>query len=96
MVQLVEHRGTTEYEDFENAQEPYDELFVIVYDTIPIMDFIAFQIFLAYVIYHVISKMRGNEKNVKMNNFGIALSMLGIWFSMVFFSDILTISLFYE
>jgi len=32
--------------------------------------------FLVYVTYHVISKLRGNEKNVEMNNFGIFLAML--------------------
>jgi len=37
------------------------------------------QIFLAYVVYHVISKIRGNEKNCKMNNYGIALAVLGLW-----------------
>ena len=34
---------------------------------------------LTYVTYHVISKLRGNEKNVKMNNFGIALAVLGLF-----------------
>ena len=35
-------------------------------------------IFLTYEIYHLISKLRGNEKNVRMNNFGISLAVLGV------------------
>ena len=32
--------------------------------------------FLTYVTYHVISKIRGNEKNPMMNNFGIFMALL--------------------
>jgi len=60
------------------------------------MDFIAMQIFLTYVIYHMISKMRGNEKNVKMNNFGIALSLLGFWYMTVISIDDGTYSVVYD
>jgi len=83
MVQLIEHRGTTAYEDFEYALGPYLELKDDLYETIAIMDFIALQIFLSYVIYHLISKMRGNEKNLKMNNFGIGVAVLGLWFMII-------------
>ena len=85
MVQLIEHRGTTAYEDFESALGPYYELSDNVQATIAIMDFFAMQIFLTYVIYHLISKMRGNEKNVKMNHFGIGLAVLGLWSTAVYF-----------
>ena len=47
-------------------------------------------IFLMYLIYHVISKIRGNEKNVQLNNFGIGLSLLGlVTFSIVFTDKII-------
>jgi len=37
---------------------------------------VALLIVYAYVIYHLISKLRGNEKNVKMNNYGILFAVL--------------------
>ena len=40
-----------------------------------------------YLIYHVISKIRGNEKNVQLNNFGIGLSLLGIVSYSILFID---------
>ena len=40
---------------------------------------VAALIFLTYVTYHLISKLRGNEKNAQQNNFGIALAVLGLW-----------------
>ena len=42
---------------------------------------------LTYVTYHIISKLRGNEKNVQMNNFGIALAVLVLFSYSVYFSD---------
>jgi len=39
-----------------------------------------------YVLYHLISKLRGNEKNVHMNNFGVALAVLGVAMYSVWFS----------
>jgi len=92
MIQFIEHRGTTADEDFEQEVESYRELVDRINETIPIIEFIALQIFLTFVIYHLISKMRGNEKNVKMNNFGIALSLLGLWCSVVEFIDFAEIS----
>jgi len=38
---------------------------------------VAVLIFLMYVTYHLISKLRGNERNVSMNTFGIGLAGLG-------------------
>ena len=37
--------------------------------------------------YHVISKLRGNEKNRHMNNFGVALAVLGFVYYSVFFNS---------
>jgi len=95
-VQLIENRGTTEFEDFEKALGQYYEHYSEVDYALAIIDFIAFLIFLAYVVYHLISKMRGNEKNVKMNNFGIALGVLGLWCSTVYFISAGTLSVMYE
>jgi len=39
---------------------------------------VAVLIFLMYVTYHLISKLRGNERNVSMNTFGIVMAVLGI------------------
>ena len=83
MVQLIEHRGTTAYEDFENTLGPYNELTDDVLEISAIMDFIAMQIFLTYVVYHLISKMRGNEKNIKMNNYGLGVAVLGLWYMII-------------
>jgi len=48
---------------------------------------IATLIFLTYVVYHVISKLRGNETNVQMNNYGIALAVLGLVHCSFSFTD---------
>jgi len=48
---------------------------------------VAALIFLTYLTYHLISKVRGNEKNVQQNNFGIALAVLGLWNYSVTFTD---------
>ena len=34
-------------------------------------------VFVMYVLYHLISKFRGNEKNVHMNNYGVSLAVVG-------------------
>ena len=44
-------------------------------------------ILLTYVVYHVISKVRGNEKNGPMNNYGQLLAVLGFAFYSVYFID---------
>ena len=42
------------------------------------------------MIYHVISKLRGNEKNWSTNNFGIYLAALGLVYYSVEFTDLAT------
>jgi len=42
---------------------------------------------LTYVVYHLISKMRGNEKNIKMNNYGLGVAVLGLWYTADYFID---------
>jgi len=44
-------------------------------------------IFLIYLTYHLISKLRGNERNVSMNTFGMMLAMLGFVDWSVSFTD---------
>jgi len=53
-------------------------------------------IFLTYVTYHLISKLRGNEKNAQQNNFGIALAMLGLLSYSMYFINELTFSRIYD
>jgi len=57
---------------------------------------VALLIFVTYEIYHLISKLRGNEKNVRMNNFGIALTVLGGVYCSVRFTDFAMIMLYYD
>ena len=40
---------------------------------------ISFAVFVFFFTYHVISKLRGNEKNTKMNNQAIFLSFIGLF-----------------
>ena len=47
----------------------------------------ALLIFVTYEIYHLISKLRGNEKNVSMNNFGVSLAVLGVVYCSVYFTE---------
>jgi len=51
---------------------------------------VAALIFLMYVTYHLISKFRGNERNVSMNTFGIALAIPGFVSCLVPFIDYAT------
>jgi len=53
-------------------------------------------IFLAYVTYHLISKLRGNEKNAQQNNFGIVLAVLGLYCYLHGFSDNMAYSVIYD
>ena len=49
--------------------------------------FAAFLVVLFFVTYHVISKLRGNEKNASMNNYGIGLSSLGLVYYAIIFTN---------
>ena len=51
---------------------------------------VAVLIFLMYVTYHLISKLRGNEKNVSLNTFGIALAVLGFVNVSIMFTEFAT------
>jgi len=58
--------------------------------------FVALMTVHAYVVYHVISKLRGNEKNPQMNNFGISLALLLLVVYSVNFTNHATSSIIYD
>ena len=88
--ELVEIRGMTPAEGFAEALEPYHEL-LGEKDAILTWYFgLALLTLLMYVIYHLISKIRGNEKNVELNNYGIRLALVGlVGYSLVFSEQVL-------
>jgi len=76
-VELASNSAVTDKE-VQILNKWYYELKDTVYLWINTENGVAALIFLTYVTYHLISKLRGNEKNVHQNNFGIALAMLGL------------------
>ena len=86
-AEFIETYGTTPDEKFAYDLGQYQEL-KDEQDTILLWLFgLAMLIFLMYLIYHVISKIRGNEKNVQLNNYGIFLSLLGLVNYSIYFTD---------
>ena len=85
--ELIEIRGTTSDEDFVNAIGPYYELRDKELFIFTRLFGLASLIFLTYLIYHVISKIRGNEKNVPLNTYGIGLSLLMLVNYSILFTD---------
>jgi len=75
-VELIEIHGTPPAEVFAYDLGQYRELRDKEDEITTWLLGLASLIFLMYLIYHVISKIRGNEKNVQLNNFGIGLSLL--------------------
>ena len=65
----------------------YHELKDEVLSTLTVEFGVALLIIYAYVIYHLISKLRGNEKNSRMNNFGVSLALLVFVTNSVWFTD---------
>jgi len=85
-VEFIETHGPSQEEVKNTTLNSYFELLDNVLFALEIEDGVALLIFVTYVLYHVISKLRGNEKNVHMNDYGIALAVLGVaaysvWFS---------------
>jgi len=86
-VEMIEIRGTPPDEEFADDLGQYREL-SDKEDKITTWLFgLASLIFLMYLIYHVISKIRGNEKNVQLNNFGIGLSLVMLVYFSIWFID---------
>ena len=88
-LELASHSEVTDKE-YQSALKWYYELYDTVYTWILTEDGVAFLIFLMYVTYHLISKLRGNERNVSMNTFGIALAVLGFFHVSVGFTSAVT------
>jgi len=76
-VELASHSDVTDKE-VQSALKWYYELIDTVHSWLVTEDGVAVLMSLMYVIYHLISKLRGNEKNVSMNTFGIAMAMLAL------------------
>ena len=75
---FIEIHGPSLAEERQTTNDAYQELRDDVYLTGTVLYGAALLIFVTYEIYHLISKLRGNEKNVRMNNFGIAVAVLGV------------------
>ena len=86
--QFIEHNGPTEEEVKSAFRWRYE--FVLQEDmNMTELYGVALVVFLAHVIYHTISKLRGNEKNDSMNNFGIGLALIGLVNCIVGFADLM-------
>ena len=85
--EFIETHGPSTVEERQAILDAYYELLDFVTTTFTVEFGMVLLIFVTYVIYHVISKLRGNEKNVRMNNYGIALAVLGIVYYSVDFAD---------
>jgi len=75
------------YKEVQAVKKWYDKLHNTLFTWEVTKDGVAALIFLMYVTYHLISKLRGNERNVSMNTFGISLALLGIVNISVTFTD---------
>jgi len=70
-VEFIEIHGPGFAEEKQIILEAYHELYDNVFCAETYLYGAALFILLTYVIYHVISKVRGNEKNGPMNNYGL-------------------------
>jgi len=85
-VELIETHGSSQEEERNTFNAWYYERRDDVILAFTIEDGAALLVFVTYVLYHVISKLRGNEKNVHMNNYGVSLAVLGVAYYSVSFS----------
>ena len=88
-TEKTSHSDVTDQE-VQAADKGYYELKDTVYTWETSEYGVAALIFLMYVTYHLISKLRGNERNVSMNTFGIAMAMLGFVNYLISFTDYAT------
>ena len=84
---FIESHGPSLAEEQQTTIDAYRELKDEVYSTLSVEFGVALLISYAYVIYHLISKFRGNEKNAHMNNFGVVLALLLFLYYSVYFTD---------
>jgi len=75
-TEFIESHGPSLEEENKIIWDSYFELKQDVYSTLNVEDGVALLVVYTYVIYHLISKLRGNEKNAQMNNFGVVLALL--------------------
>jgi len=85
-AEFIETLGPSQEEERNTISASYYERRDNVYFAIAIEDGATLLVFVMYVLYHLISKLRGNEKNVHMNNLGVALALLGVAMYSVWFS----------
>ena len=90
---FIEINGPSLDEEQQTTIDAYYELRDDVNSTQTVLMPVALLIFVTYEIYHLISKLRGNEKNVRMNNFGISLAVLGVVYYTVVFTNLATYTL---
>jgi len=86
-TEFIEIHGPSLEEEHKIVYDSYFELLDDVYSTLTVEFGVALLIIYAYVIYHLISKLRGNEKNLHMNNFGIVLALLLFVSYSVYFTE---------
>jgi len=84
--EFIENRGLSQAEERNTFNASYYERRDNVFFAYNIEDGAALLVFVTYVLYHLISKFRGNEKNVKMNNYGVSLAVLGVAYYSVSFA----------
>jgi len=75
-TEFVETHGPSLDEEQMATTDSYHELKDDVLSTLNVEEGLVLLVIYTYVIYHLISKLRGNEKNLHMNNFGIFLALL--------------------
>ena len=85
-AKFIEIHGPSQEEEKNTFNASYYERRDNVILAIAIEDVAVLLVFVMYVLYHLISKLRGNEKNVHMNNYGVSLAVLGVAMYSVWFS----------
>ena len=86
-AKFIEVSGPSVEEERTRIYDAYYERNDNVFFAFQIEDGVALLVFVTYVLYHVISKLRGNDKNLHMYNFGMGLAVLGVAYYSVSFAD---------
>ena len=79
-AEFIETHGPSEEEEKNTFLNSYFERLDNVIFVTTIEEGAALLVFVMYVLYHLISKLRGNEKNAHMNNYGVYLAVQGVAF----------------
>ena len=86
-TEFIETHGPSLEEEQQIVYDSYYELKDDVLSTFNVEEGVALLVIYTYVIYHLISKLRGNEKNAHMNNLGVFLALLVFVYYSVNFTD---------